>query len=676
MRILVLDGNENQAVACARSLGRAGHDVEVGATQSWSKAGLSRFTRARFSYPSPEDQPEMFVQFLANRAKTEPGTLILPLTERATLPISALREELLRSGARLVLPSHENLLRAFDKRETTALARDLGLQTPRTWELETREKALAAAPIFPFPAVLKPRASQEFDPETQSMRATGAPIYARDETEFLSAFDALQTRCRAVIAQEWIDGQGGGYFALMNEGHLRAEFAHRRLRDVRPTGSGSALRESAVPDPAMRDGAVAMLEKLGWHGVAMVEFRVPTDGTPVFLEINGRFWNSLALAVNAGVDFPQMVAQIAEFGEVKSPFPSYESGVKCRWLLGDTRHLIEVMRGAPPSFPGRFPSRKDALRDFFSHQSGTWSDNFRFDDPLPELGDWLDFAIHRLPRQDQKSAPTPEKMKVSKTKTTLLGAMHLHSTYSDGEFSLPELRELFIAQGCDFACVTDHAESFDEFTLAEYLAELDALSDARFRFVPGLEYACGRLHILGYGMTTLIDSIEPDEVIAHIKKAGGVCVVAHPQDRFFRRIEEFQELPHGIEIWNSKYDGRYAPRPQVWALLGRLKKRESSVLGFFGQDLHWKKQFRGLFCELKCAELSREAILAALKLGNFQGIHGAHHLAPSGVLAPETRANLRRARMVSRLLRRATSGAGRIGKMVPAPLKAQLRRIF
>ena len=52
MRILVLDGNENQAVACVRSLGRAGHDVTVGAPTRWSKAGWSRFGKGTFVYTS------------------------------------------------------------------------------------------------------------------------------------------------------------------------------------------------------------------------------------------------------------------------------------------------------------------------------------------------------------------------------------------------------------------------------------------------------------------------------------------------------------------------------------------------------------------------------------------------------------------------------------------------
>src|SRR5438105_3962635 len=52
--ILVLDGNENQAVTCVRSLGRAGHDVRVGSDTPWSKAGWSRYCRRSFQYPGPQ----------------------------------------------------------------------------------------------------------------------------------------------------------------------------------------------------------------------------------------------------------------------------------------------------------------------------------------------------------------------------------------------------------------------------------------------------------------------------------------------------------------------------------------------------------------------------------------------------------------------------------------------
>src|SRR5262249_60395245 len=115
------------------------------------------------------------------------------------------------------------------------------------------------------------------------------------------------------------------------------------LMVVLPSMSGSALRFSASTNHRNREAGLAVLRALRWHGVAMVEFRQRSDGTPVFLEVNGRFWTSLPLAIHAGVDFPALLAEIAEFSDTRSR-AEYRVGVRCRWLLGDVRHLIEVWR--------------------------------------------------------------------------------------------------------------------------------------------------------------------------------------------------------------------------------------------------------------------------------------------------------------------------------------------
>jgi predicted ATP-grasp superfamily ATP-dependent carboligase len=395
MDVLVLDGNENQAVAAVRSLARAGHRVTVGAPTSWSKAGWSRACSGTFTYPSPQADADAFVDRVLAQVQRLDRPLVLPMTERTTLPISLLRERLLAAGARLVLPAHEVVLRAFDKRETGALARQLGIAVPRTVVLSSPEEARAAAPTLPYPVVLKPSTSEETT-TTGGTRTTGAPLYARTPDDFVDAFARMSERCRSVIVQEFVEGQGVGYFALMRHGALRAEFAHRRLRDVRPTGSGSSLRESTTPDPRLRAASLALLEALQWHGVAMVEFRQRDDGTLVFLEINGRFWNSLALAVYAGADFPRWLAELAEAGDMTSP-ADYRVAVRCRWLLGDVRHLLEVMRGRPAGFPGRFPRRLPTLAAFLRPVPGTRHDNFQWVDPLPEVGEWVHFIGRRVP---------------------------------------------------------------------------------------------------------------------------------------------------------------------------------------------------------------------------------------------------------------------------------------
>lgn len=402
MRVLVLDGNENHAVAAVRSLARAGHRVVVGASTSWSKAGWSRGAASTFVYPAPQEDALAFVRCVTAEAAREPGTLVLPMTERTTLPLSLHRDLVYAAGARMVLPPHATVLRAFDKQETTELARALGVAVPQTTVITCANDARHAAASLPYPVVLKARSSEEVT-AAGTVRATGAPRYARNADEFIKAYEAMSRRCSAVLVQEFIEGTGAGYFALMHQGELRMEFAHRRLRDVRPTGSGSALRESVRPDTRVKAAALAILCALGWHGAAMVEFRQKPDGTPVFMEVNGRFWNSLALSVYAGADFPTRLAEMAERGDVETNL-DYRVGVRCRWLLGDFRHFVEVLRGAPKGYPGAFPSRLATLLKICIPRRGTLHDNLAWRDPLPELGDWLDFFARRLPAGLKKRA--------------------------------------------------------------------------------------------------------------------------------------------------------------------------------------------------------------------------------------------------------------------------------
>ena len=201
MRVLVLDGNENQAVASVRSLSRAGHEVVVGAPTAWSKAGWSRHAHSAFVYPSPEVSASDFVQSIAVQAGRLPGTLVLPMTERSTLPLSESRGVLEAVGARMVLPSHETVLRAFDKAQTTALAASLGIEVPRTQLLLTDQEARDFAERARYPVVLKPRSSEELDEGGKTM-AGGAPAYAKSKEEFAEAFSLVRRRSRAVLAQE------------------------------------------------------------------------------------------------------------------------------------------------------------------------------------------------------------------------------------------------------------------------------------------------------------------------------------------------------------------------------------------------------------------------------------------------------------------------------------------
>jgi predicted ATP-grasp superfamily ATP-dependent carboligase len=82
---------------------------------------------------------------------------------------------------------------------------------------------------------------------------------------------------------------------------------------------------------------------MDWEGVAMVEFRVNTlTLRPELIEVNGRFWGSLPLAINSGVDFPyflyRSIVDKEDFNQ-----PSYKTGFRQRWLVGDILWLYSSL---------------------------------------------------------------------------------------------------------------------------------------------------------------------------------------------------------------------------------------------------------------------------------------------------------------------------------------------
>lgn len=263
----------------------------------------------------------------------------------------------------------------------------------------------------------------------------------------------------------------------------------------------------------------------------------------------------------------------------------------------------------------------------------------------------------------------------------LKGAIHCHSKYSDGEFTLAELRQLFVQAGCQFVCMTDHAEYFDQQSLSAYINECETLSDDQFRFIAGLEYECqGRMHVLGYGVTSLVQTTDPEGVIRHIQEHDGVSVIAHPMDRMFPWIESFSNLPDGIETWNTKYDGTKAPRPGTFRLLNRLQQRKPEMRAFYGQDLHWRRQSIDLTNLVRSDWLSRAAVLKALEGGKYSGWKDDLELPSTGVLPPPLlerfdKLNTRYQRK-QRLFRHVKKMSGAFGRKLPASAKAHLRRIF
>jgi predicted ATP-grasp superfamily ATP-dependent carboligase len=214
-----------------------------------------------------------------------------------------------------------------------------------------------------FPAVLKPHRSMIYSNGAWIASCVQYANSVRELREIVDRNDYFNQH--PFLIQELISGQGQGIFGLYDHGAPLAFFAHRRLREKPPSGGVSVLSESIAVDPVQREMAHSILGAVGWHGVAMVEFKVTPDGTPYLIEVNGRFWGSLQLAIDAGVDFPWLLYQLAVESPV-DPMNGYAIGVKWRWLLGDFTRLCKVLVSKQSPSNSTFPDKIRSVLQFLN----------------------------------------------------------------------------------------------------------------------------------------------------------------------------------------------------------------------------------------------------------------------------------------------------------------------
>lgn len=303
---LITDAGRGSAVAFIRSLGRRGWRVTAADSDPSSPGFRSRFTSDRLLYPRPSERPDAVVDAIRARVERDGIDLVIPITDELGLPLAEARDRF-AGLTTLAVPDPAALAATHDKSATFALAERLGVPVPPTRTVTAGDDPAPVGAELGYPVVVKPVASREVRPD-RTIRAHVVG-YAADVDDLRRRLDTLGVGT-TVLLQRWMPGDGMGVELLMDHGRPLAAFQHRRLREVPPTGGASSLRESVELDQDLYGHAVRLLRELEWTGLAMVEFRRGDDGAGYLMEINGRVWGSLPLAVQAGMDFPGRLAEL------------------------------------------------------------------------------------------------------------------------------------------------------------------------------------------------------------------------------------------------------------------------------------------------------------------------------------------------------------------------------
>lgn len=384
-RILVLDADQVSALAVVRSLSRRGYIVEIASASEAPIASFSRAARRCWRYPDPLLDELAFLAWLQEHLALQTYDLLMPVTERTLVPLSRNCQQF--AEVPLAMAEVDSLNRVLDKAETFRLAAALDICVPASIPLRDIGELAACAAGIAFPIVVKP---------SHSVVAGGAG-YSKQHVSYAHNESELRKLCQhslqhgPVLLQEYFEGQGAGIELIALDGEILYAFQHLRLHEVPLTGGGSSFRVSAAVEPALLHSAEKLIHALRWTGVAMVEFKWdPLTRRSCLMEVNGRFWGSLPLAVAAGADFPAMQAELFLTGALGT-WPPYRSGVYCRNLASDLMWhelvLRRLMQGRSTDEDlVRLPSGRQILRDLARVLSPRhYFDTQSFRDPLPGL---------------------------------------------------------------------------------------------------------------------------------------------------------------------------------------------------------------------------------------------------------------------------------------------------
>lgn len=388
--MLILGDEPRVVVTLARSLHKHGVPADVAMLSEAAPSVSSRAIRSCLRLPDQRQGRELLRTALLALAEVNRYDMLFPASDWA-LTVTAQNYDELSSLLHVACPPPHIVNRVLIKSLTLEAARASGIAIPTTYPVKTLEDLEELHRELRFPLIAKPRRKMDETPFKLRCFSSYEELYR--------AFDAdplLGERC---LFQEYCPGVGVGIETLLHRGEPLVLFQHRRLKEWPSTGGVSVVAISEPVDPLLAEQAVCLLRALEWEGVAMVEFRRDlATGRTVLMEVNGRYWGSLAVSSHCGVEFPLYEWELAH-GVRPHPPSTYRTGLRVRWTSGALLHLhnsLKGLRGKERQFRGRLQTLSGFVSDLApSTCDALWS----LRDPLPFLVETLG-TVRRLAREE------------------------------------------------------------------------------------------------------------------------------------------------------------------------------------------------------------------------------------------------------------------------------------
>jgi predicted ATP-grasp superfamily ATP-dependent carboligase len=289
-----------------------------------------------FEVIPPEEDAFKAVEGLVSGIERMRADALLPLDDASLWLCDAVSSKL---HVPVAGPTGENARLALDKRLQVKAATDAGFRVPATQEVRSVREALQTED---FPVVLKPALAVA---EVGGKLCKGRMHVCANRNELEGAVKAWGER-QPMLFQPLLLGTGEGLFGFAVETSIANWSAHRRIRMMNPQGSGSsACRSVPITDQPV-ECSERMLKTANWSGMFMIELLRDSSNRIWFMELNGRSWGSMALALRLGLEYPAWTVLQTLDPTFIPPAAAPRGPIVCRHLGREIVHVLMVLRGS------------------------------------------------------------------------------------------------------------------------------------------------------------------------------------------------------------------------------------------------------------------------------------------------------------------------------------------
>lgn len=362
--VLLTDAQQRKTLSAMRSLGMRGIKSDCCEAFGFNLSRFSKYCANFYLSPNAGENSKDYLEFLLRYTSKHEDSVVFPMDDD-TMKIFIDNRKILESKCRFVIPPKESFYLALKKDLAVKRAQEKSIRCPLSVSSKEDKVVYKAVCEMKFPLIIKP---------VDSSGSRGMKI-VKSREDFEEAYDEVNKNQPFPVVQEFLSVSEKIDVCMIynKQSQLRGCFVQRELRNYPDLIGPSTIQESIIHEKA-KSLAEKFMDGLDWQGVVELEFIVEKGSNDlVFMEVNPRFWASVEMSVQAGVDFPHMYYLIATTGDC-AEVTEYKIGKKVKWSFpGETLAFLYAKKkiGADPSFF----CRKEMI-----------DDTLRLNDPMPVLG--------------------------------------------------------------------------------------------------------------------------------------------------------------------------------------------------------------------------------------------------------------------------------------------------